>query len=262
MRRLTILAVMLGGLLLSAQISLAQTSSPILAPIGAQFVNEGARLDIRVTASDPDVGDVITLFAESLPANAVFQDSTNGVGGLTFLPDYTQAGIFQVRIIAADQGGLADTELVDITVTNIDRAPVIAAISPQSVDEGGQLIVRVTSSDPDGDAITLAAQQLPANSSFHDSTGGVGGFLFDPNFSQAGPYQVRIIAQSNALVDTEFISITVTNIDRKPVLATITPQTVAEGGHLGVRATATDPDGDPITLIAQQLPANASFQDS
>jgi hypothetical protein len=234
--------------------------APVIAAISPQTVAENAHLGVRVTASDPD-GDPITLIAQQLPANSSFHDSTGGIGGFIFDPNFSQSGSYQVRIIA-QSNALADTAFISITVTNVDRSPTLAAISPQTVNEGGHLGVRVTATDPDGDPLTLIAQQLPANSSFHDSTGGVGGFIFDPNFSQSGSFQVRVIAQSNALTDTEFISITVNNVDRKPVLAVVPPQSIAEGSHLGIRTTATDPDNDAIALTAQQLPSNAAFHDS
>ncbi|OGC90553.1 MAG: hypothetical protein A2W25_00510 [candidate division Zixibacteria bacterium RBG_16_53_22] len=157
MRRLTIVAVVLSGLF-TFDFASAQNNPPALDAIGARFVDEGARLDIRVTATDPDAGDIITLWAELYPTNATFADSTGGIGGFTFLPDYTQAGGHQVRFIAIDTGGLADTELVDITVNNIDRAPVLSSIPPQSVNEGATLQVRVTATDPDGNIITLLAR--------------------------------------------------------------------------------------------------------
>ncbi len=233
---------------------------PAITPITPQTVAEGARLNVRVTAIDPD-NDSLSLTAEQLPINAVFADSGKGIGGLAFNPDFTQAGSYSVRIIARSTT-LVDTELVSITVTNTDRAPVITPVTPQTVAEGGHLAVRVTASDPDGDLITLIAQQLPLNASFVDSTGGRGGLVFNPDFTQAGSYTVRIIANSTTLVDTELVSITVTGSDRPPVITPVTPQTVAEGGNLTVRITATDPDGDPITFIAQQLPLNATFTDS
>ncbi|MEE9554124.1 MAG: Ig-like domain-containing protein [candidate division Zixibacteria bacterium] len=233
---------------------------PVFADIPPQIMDEGAHLDLQVTASDPD-GDIITLIAEQLPTNSAFDDSTGGVGGLTFDPDYTQSGVYQVRFIA-NSNTLADTQLVDITVNNIDLAPVIDPVSPQTVAEGSHLDVRITASDFDGDVITLIAEQLPANSAFVDSTGGVGGLTFDPDYTQQGFYPVRIIASSNALVDTQFVDITVTGFDLPPVLDPIPPQALDEGTHLDLRVTASDPDGDPITLIAEQLPVNSAFVDS
>src|SRR5574341_376221 len=48
-----------------------------------------------------------------------------------------------------------------------------------------------------------------------------------------------------------------------PVLDTILPQSVDEGQTLQFRVHATDADGDPIALTAQNVPAtNATFVDS
>ncbi|HBC46158.1 MAG TPA: hypothetical protein DCZ43_03860, partial [candidate division Zixibacteria bacterium] len=234
---------------------------PVITPVSSQTIPEGGHLALRITASDPDAGNIITLLAQNLPTNATFHDSTGGIGGLIFDPNYTQAASYVIRIIA-NSNALSDTELVFVTVTNTDRKPILSPISAQNLSEGGHLALRVTASDPDGDLITLLAQQLPANSSFHDSTGGAGGFLFDPDYSQAGSYQVRFIANSNLLADTQLVSIIVNNVDRPPAITPITAQNVPEAGLLAVRVASTDPDGDPITLIAENLPANASFHDS
>jgi hypothetical protein len=233
---------------------------PVLDPIPPQALDEGQHLDLRVTATDAD-GDAITLSAEQLPLNSAFVDSTGGVGGFTFDPDYTQSGFYQVRFIA-QSNTLADTQLVDITVNNVDLPPVLDPLPPQTMDEGTHLDLRVTATDPDGDIITLIAEQLPINSAFVDSTGGVGGFEFDPDYTQSGFYQVRFIAQSNALADTQLVDITVNNVDLPPVMDPLSPQTMDEGTHLDLRVTASDPDGDIITLIAEQLPLNSAFVDS
>jgi hypothetical protein len=238
----------------------AGDNRPIISSIPPQTVPENGHLSIRVSANDPD-GDPITLTAQQLPANASFHDSTGGVGGFIFDPNFSQSGPYQVRIIAL-ANSLADTEIVNITVTNVDRAPVLIPVIAQSIPEGGHLALRITATDPDGEAIALLAQQLPANAAFHDSSGGIGGLRFDPDYSQAGAYQVRIIASSNSLADTELININVTNTDRIPIISPISPQSIPAGGHLAVRISSIDPDGDPITLTALGLPVHGNFTDS
>ncbi len=232
---------------------------PVLSPIAPQVVAEGANLNVRITAADPD-GEPITLIAQQLPLNSTFTDSTGGVGRLVFNPDFTQAGAYTVRIIA-NSTTLADTELVNITVNNIDRPPVITPVAPQTVAEGANLNVRITSIDPDGEPIILTALQLPLNSSFSDSTGGVGHLIFNPDYSQAGPYQVIIIASSTTLTDTEFVNITVTNTDRPPLFVAVPPQSVYEDSVLNFSVSASDPDNDLITLTHDALPPNATFTD-
>jgi hypothetical protein len=91
-----------------------------------------------------------------------------------------------------------------------DHPPVLANIPAQTVPAGGHLGVRITATDADGNPITLTAQQLPTHASFTDSTSGIGGLIFNPDTTQAGSYQVRIIAQSTTLADSQLVNITVT----------------------------------------------------
>ncbi|UCE65345.1 MAG: hypothetical protein JSU85_10765, partial [Candidatus Zixiibacteriota bacterium] len=235
---------------------------PELASISPQSVAEGDHLDLRVTAYDPD-GDTITLTSEFTSANMAFADSTGGVGGLTFDPDYTQAGLHQVRFIA-QSNTLADTQLVDITVTNVNLPPVLDSIvTPQTVAEGEVLQFTVTASDPDGAIPALVALDIPPNANFVDSSNGLGLFTFNPDYTQADDYQVLFIASDGDLADSQYVDITVTEINRAPVLNSIvTPQSVPEGDSLLFTTTASDPDLTVPSLTAEGLPANATFIDN
>lgn len=55
------------------------------------------------------------------------------------------------------------------------------------------------------------------------------------------------------------VTLVITPVNDAPVLAPIGPQTVAEGAPLTFTVTATDPDGDPLTLSAADLPSGALF---
>jgi hypothetical protein len=237
-------------------------SPPILDPIDPQTVDEGQLLEFRVHATDPD-NDSLILSAEDLPVNAVFEDSGNGAGAFTFAPDYDQADIYTVRFIAEDTLSAADTQLVEITVNNINRPPALDSIDPQSVDEGQLLVFRVHATDPDNDSLILSAEDLPVNAVFEDSGNGAGAFTFAPDYDQADIYTVRFIAEDTlSAADTQLVEITVNNINRPPALDPIDPQSVDEGQLLEFRIHATDPDNDSLILSAEDLPVNAVFEDS
>jgi hypothetical protein len=233
---------------------------PALTVPGALVVNEGQVLTFRVSAVDPE-GTTPTLSALNMPTNGTFADSTNGAGGFTFTPDFTQAGPYTVSFIASD-GSLADTQTVAITVTNVNRRPVLTAISPQSVNQGQILSVHVTATDPDGSLPSLTAPDLPLNATMTDSLNGAGSFHFTPDFTQLGPYSVSIVASDGSLADTQVVVVTVVKTNRKPALAAIAPQTVSEGQLLNVHVTATDPDATIPSLSALNMPTNATFADS
>jgi PKD repeat protein len=94
---------------------------PVIVPIPPQFVNEGDLLEITVSATDADgTFPVLSVLAPDIPPNASFIDLGSGNGTFSFAPDYSQAGVYNVRFFASD-GLLPDTEVVMITV--VDAAP-------------------------------------------------------------------------------------------------------------------------------------------
>ena len=240
----------------------AQTAPPVLDPIGAQVVDEGQTLQFRVSSSDLD-GTTPILSTSTLPANAVFVDSLNGAGSFTFSPDFTQAGPITVTFYAADAVTIADTasELVTITVNNVNRKPALVVPGAQVVDEGQTLNFGVSASDPDGGTPVLSAINLPTNATFTDLTNGTGTLAFSPDFTQAGPYTVSFIASDGSLADTQTVAITVNNINRKPALVVPGAQVVDEGQTLNFGVSASDPDGGTPVLSAINLPTNATFTD-
>ena len=240
----------------------AGNQRPVLDSIGPKTIAEGQTLQFRIHASDLDE-TFPTLTVVNNPANSSFFDSTNGAGSFTFSPDFTQANVYNLTFIASD-GSLSDTEVVAITVNEAgNQAPVLALIGPKFISEGQTLSFKVSASDLDGTIPNLFAANLPANSNFLDSLNGSGAFIFNPNFTQAGVYNVKFLATDGALVDSEIVQITVLNVNQPPVLDSIGPKTVAEGSNLNFRVTASDVDGNSnLFLTAQNLPANASFVDS
>jgi hypothetical protein len=233
---------------------------PVLATIGAKSVNEGQLLSFRIWATDPDT-TIPTLSIVNKPTGAVFSDSGNGAGSLVWTPTFAQAGVYPVTFKASD-GSLADSEIVQITVNNVNRPPVLAAIGAKSVNEGQTLSFQVTATDPDGTPVALSVPNPPTNAVFVDSGGGKGGFVFNPDFNQATVYNVTFLASDGILSDTEVVSVTVNNVNRPPVLDSIEPQFVAVENSLSIRVSATDPDGTTPTLSAVNLPVNSVFEDS
>jgi hypothetical protein len=182
--------------------------APVLDSIGPKSVNEGANLTFRVHATDAD-GDSIILTAINTPANSSFADSGNGTGSFIFNPDYAQSGTYNVTFKASDPSLAVDSEVVAITVNNVNLAPVLDSIGPKSVNEGANLTFRVHATDADGDSIILTAINTPANSSFADSGNGAGSFTFNPDYTQSGTYNVTFKASDKELVDSETVVVTV-----------------------------------------------------
>ncbi len=192
---------------------------PVLDSIGPQAMVEGDTLEFRVHATDAD-GDSIILDTLNVPTNATFVDSGNGAGSFTFTPDFTQADTYYVTFIATDTVGLADSEMVEIVVTEAgNHAPELDSIGPKTVWEGDTLEFRIYATDVDGDSVILAAENVPGNATFVDSGNGAGSFTFTPDTTQAGVYHVTFTASDGILPDSEVVSITVNEVSQIPTLS-------------------------------------------
>ncbi|MDD3733102.1 MAG: tandem-95 repeat protein, partial [candidate division Zixibacteria bacterium] len=238
----------------------AGNQTPVLAAIGPRSVNENANLNFNITASDPDA-TIPVLTAENIPTNASFIDNGDGTGTFDFNPDFFQSGIYDVRFIASD-GSLADSEVVVITVNNVNREPVLATIGNRVINEGSFLNITVTATDPDLTVPSLSTSTRPANASFTDNGDGTGNFSFNPSYYQAGNYEITFYADDGEAVDSETIVITVNNVNQPPAFYTIDDQFVTEGQNLNFTVSGYDPDSTALTLTTSTLPANADFTDN
>ena len=230
---------------------------PVLATIGSKSVNEGVPLTFTVSASDPD-GDGLAFSASNLPTGASFNPSSQV---FSWTPDYSDDGIHSVQFTVTDDGSPSesDSETVTITVSNVNRPPVLGTIGSKSVDEGVLFSFTVTGSDPDGDGLTFSAGNVPSGASFNPSTRL---FSWIPSFGAAGNYNVTFTVTDNgtpAESDSETVPITVGNVNRPPLLGTIGSKSVEEGELLSFTISASDPDGDTLTYNAGNLPPGAKF---
>jgi beta propeller repeat protein len=234
---------------------------PVLDPIGSKSIIEGETLQFSLSAYDPD-GDGITFAAGNLPSGATFDPITQT---FTWIPAYNQARNYAVRFTVTDDGSPQEsaTEEITISVGNVNRPPVLSPIGNQTINEGQSLTIVITATDPDGEALTYSANNLPSGATFDPISQT---FVWTPAYSQAGTYQnVEFTVTDNgnpAELDVELIEITVGNTNRAPVFTTVGTQGVQENQLLQFNVKATDPDGDAIVYSTGPLPTGASFNAS
>jgi len=235
--------------------------APVLATIGAQNTDEGVNLTFGVSASDDDGTDA-TLTTSTLPTGGDFTDNGDGTGTFDWTPDFTQSGDHDVTFYAIDDSGAVDSEVVTITVNQVNVAPVLATIGAQNTDEGVNLTFGVSASDDDGTDAVLTTSTRPSGASFTDNGDGTGTFDWTPDFTQSGDHDVTFYATDDSgAVDSEIVTITVNNVNQTPVLAAIGAQSVDEGSSLNFGVSASDDDGTTPVLSTSILPSGADFTD-
>ena len=189
-----------------------------------------------------------------LPTGAIFTDNTDGTGTLTWTPTFDQAAAYPITF-NADDGTDVTPLTVTITVANVNQIPVWVAQADTTINEGQTLSLTVTATDADGQTLTLTAANLPANASFADNLNNTGTLTFTPDFTQSGAYPIDFIANDGSGPVTQTVTVNVTNVNQIPVWVAQADTTINEGQTLSLIVTATDADGQTLTLTAANLPA-------
>lgn len=207
---------------------------------------------LTISATDPD-GNPLTFSASNLPQGADFNISTRV---FSWTPSSTQVGDYSVTFSVTD-GRATVQKTIRFTVPN--SAPAFdPPIDDKTSYKNILLSFTVTATDADGDSLTYSASNLPQGASFDASTRT---FSWTPSSAQAGTHSVRFTVTDGFAPVSQDVSIVVAN--RAPVFDS--PQSfpyvysVYEKGTLTIPVSATDPDGDPLTYSASNLPAGASF---
>jgi hypothetical protein len=147
---------------------------------------------------------------------------------------------------------------IEILSAGSNSAPVLSTIGSKTVSKGTLLQFTVYATDPDGDALTYSASNLPSGATFTPSTRT---FSWTPTSSQVGTYpNVRFTVSDGSLTDYENITITVLSDNNSaPVLNAIGNKSVTVGQTLQFTVSATDADDDTLIYSASNLPLGATF---
>jgi PKD repeat protein len=223
--------------------------------------------------SDPN-GEAITEFKITgtqnapLPAGATFTvNPTNTSLTFTWTPTQAQLGTFNFWLRATDAEPFPlqtpGERYVARIVVSPDRAPAVTAPAAVSGFEGTPLTFTVSASDPDGDAVaSLSAAPLLAGSFFTAAPDNLSGaFAWTPDYTQAGTYTV-VFTASNALSGTASTVITVNGVSQCPAVSAPATVSTDEGALLTFTVSATDADGEPVTLTAIGAPLGSTFTDN
>lgn len=158
--------------------------------------------------------------------------------------------------------------------TPTNRAPVVSVAASANAVEGKLLRLTVGATDPDRNAVTLAASNLPQGAGFDAATGQ---FSWTPDIGTAAATPTVVVnfaatdqpangaapLTSRASVTIQ-VAATAATVNNPPVIAPIADQNAYAGTALSFRVTASDKDGDAVTLSAagQPLSLGASFDPS
>ena len=146
-----------------------------------------------------------------------------------------------------DDAGLAKYLLADIGWTLAsagNSAPVMGAVSAQTLNEDATLDVTVGATDADGDSLTytITAATAELGASISGTT-----LSITPQANYNGTGSITVQVSDGALTDSTSFNVTVDPVNDAPVISAITAKTLDEDATLDVTLAATDIDSGSLT---------------
>ncbi len=245
-----VLCLCLFVLLFTSSVALAEAVNvaPSLDLIGPKSVQENNSLSFTLLATDEN-NDALQYTSPNLPQGAQLDINS---GFFEWIPEYNQSGSYQVEFIASE-GNLSDSEYVEITVSNTNRLPQLQPISDYTINETESIEIILVATDIDGDIL-----EYSKSTSFGLITGNK--FTWTPSYESAGEHTINFAVNDGVDEVYQTTKITVENVNRKPILFSISDKVVAPDNTINFSLEAYDFDGDSLTFYNETtLPAGSSF---
>ncbi|QQL45498.1 cadherin domain-containing protein [Sulfuriroseicoccus oceanibius] len=218
-----------------------------------------------VAVSDPDASDSASFaITDGNTGGAFAIDAAGNITTATAL-DYETSSSYALVVTVTDGGGLTDTAAVNVSVTNVNEAPVASDGSGSVAEDAtvGTAVATVAVSDPDaGDSASFAITSGNTGGAFAiDSATGAITTAAALDYETTSSYTLGVsVTDGGGLSDAATVTIAVTNVNESPVFAS-DPIVAADGSTLAaytgtLAGSASDPDaGDTLSFSKVSGPA-------
>ncbi len=225
---------------------------PVWSSIPVTAVDQNANYSYTALADDPDL-DELTYSAPVLPAWLTFNPDTRILSGV---PSDEYVGVDNNVTLRVSDGTEQVDQSFNITVNNVNDPPAFTSTPITQINQNALYSYTVEAEDPDEDLLTYSAVQTPAWLNFNPSTrvlsGTAGG-------NDVGFHNVTLrVTDGQEEVDQVF-QIEVLDVNDPPEFTSNPPLTVNQDASYTYTVLASDPDGDPVTYSAPQIPGWLSF---
>jgi YD repeat-containing protein len=274
---------------LDVVINVADVNRPPVVPnLTDQTVAIGQTLSLPIAVTDPDNEPVaFTVLLSRQPTNgigavdttpfalgpnsgfATLVQNPDGTYALQFAPGDGNSGNYQVTLKAADSGDeggaaavLTATSSFILSVPLANERPVFDYIGDKVAVAGQPLSFIVQARDPTQDALTFAGDNLPAGMTITPlAFYGEARIDWTPGSGDLGSHTItlHVTDPTNSGTDAQSLNIVVRTTNQAPVLLPVGDQTLSENQPFALQLKAVDPDNDPITFSAANLPLGASL---
>lgn len=203
---------------------ISSNSAPVLSGLRDVTAKEGDTIEIAPRCTDPD-GDKVTMTISGFMTSA------------KKTLDYNDAGTHTVTVKCTDPDGESDTETIKVTVTDVNRPPVLSVGDKIVVTEGETAKITASATDPDGDKVEITyGKPFAADGTWRTARG------------DAGTYTVTVMANDGKKQVTKTVTVVVNKLNSAPVISGLRDVTVYEGDTIELQPRISDADGDKVTV--------------
>jgi sugar lactone lactonase YvrE len=255
-----------------------QNIPPAFGSVSDQTISEDSALSsipIVVTDSETATCSLGITFNTSQPALLSVADISYTCNAdtiyISLTPVANQSGTLDIAIIATDAAGLASSSAFVLTVTDLNDAPVISSISPQTTDEDMAIdSIAFTATDLETAACGLNISFISSDPTLISDTNLSYSCDADqytitaiPQTNQNGVATITVIvADSGGLTTSTSFDLTVSSVNDAPYVANPIADRIATEGNAYAYTipsnTFTDVDpGDILTYTATQSDGSA-----
>jgi hypothetical protein len=178
-----------------------------------------------------------------MPADMRFKDNR-----LLFKPNFKQAGIYPIEILASD-GDLETRQIFSLTVENSNRKPKVLSSPVLAAHETLEYSYQIEASDADDEVLTMTIANGPKGMQIVD-----GLIRWTPPYNHDSVQQVVVAISDGIDIVEQAFTIQVANANRAPVLESISKQQVISGAMFQFSVQASDPDGDRLSYKLSHAP--------
>jgi len=242
--------------------TITDPTHPSVTNPGTQSSNEGASVNLQISATDTD-GDTLTYSKSGLPPGLSINASTGVISG-TISAGAASGSPYSSSVTASD-GSTSDTKNF---TWNVNGPPVITNPGSQSDAEGAAVSLQVVASDPNNDTLTYGASGLPPGLSIDTGTGLISGTI-SAGAGTGSPYSSQVTASDGSLSDAENFTWTVGAPPAVPTGLTIDSRTTGlfldwdnVSGAAGYNVYRSSSSGGGFTQINSSLLSVSEYNDA
>lgn len=218
-----------------------------------QNVDELSLVMLNGSATDPDNG-IASVNWQQLSGVPVGLNNANTSSASFTAPQVTSSEVLVFQFTAIDSAGLSTSDTLQITVNNVNQAPIANAGNDQTVDEGATVTLTGTASDVDGTIDSYLWTQLNGPALVLNNANMQSASFVAPDVSVNTQIQFNLQVTDNSGGKTnDQVIVTVIHVNQLPTVNAGSDITLDEGQAGQLNATASDADGNITSYLWQQM---------